>query len=71
MNVILLKSQMGVPVYVVPIKDIRYGPFQLCLSTYNEKQVPAIHAAAKDFRIYIQECYRKQYPVKPQIITGN
>lgn len=69
-NVVLLKSQMGAPVFVQAIPSIKYGPFTLCLSTYNESHVPLMAKAAKDFELYIVDCYRKQGRPRDRIITN-
>ncbi len=60
MNVVLLKANNGAIVHVMAIPGIKYGPFQLCMSTYNEADLPKMKEAVYDFQRYIAECYRKQ-----------
>lgn len=60
MIVNLIRAKDGRPVHVMAIPGIKYGPFQLCLSTYNEAELHKMKEAAYDFQRYIAGCYRKQ-----------
>ena len=60
MIVNLIKATDGRLVHVMAIPGIKYGPFQLCLSTYNENDLPKMKDAVYDFQRYIAGCYRKQ-----------
>ncbi len=68
MVITLLKANNGAIVHVAAIPGIKYGPFQLCLSTYDEAQLPQMKEAVYDFQRYIAECYKKGKPQKPTII---
>lgn len=68
MKVTLLKADNGAIVHVVAIPGIKYGPFQMCLSTYNESELPQMKVAIKDFQRWIAEQYRLNNPNKPIIL---
>jgi hypothetical protein len=60
----ILPTKSGKPVYVITIPMVRYGPFQMCLSTYDKEQVPKMKEATEDFSRYIKGCYAKNNPNK-------
>jgi hypothetical protein len=68
MIVNIINAKEGRPVYVLAIPGIKYGPFQMCLSTYNEAAMPKMKEAAFDCQRYIAECYKKGRPGRQIIL---